>query len=50
VDTNLFSRFAPLLRDLTGLELAYFPVGQLNVAVHIVIVRLTPGRQQMQMR
>jgi hypothetical protein len=29
------------------IEIAYFPVGEVNVDAHIVIVGLTPGRQQM---
>jgi hypothetical protein len=70
-DGDLFSRFAPLLRDMTEaelaaeierpqrlllddamasrkhIEIAYFPVGHVNVDARVVIVGLTPGRQQM---
>jgi hypothetical protein len=71
VDNNLFSRFAPLLRDMTEaelaaeierprrllldhamagkrhIEIAYFPLGQVNVDAQVVLVGLTPGRVQM---
>jgi hypothetical protein len=70
-DGDLFSRFAPLLRDMTEaeleaeikrprrllldhatvgkrhIEIAYFPVGHVNVDARVVIVGLTPGRTQM---
>jgi hypothetical protein len=71
MDNNLFSRFAPVLRDMTEAELAaeierpqrlllsggmaggkridiaYAPLDHVNVDARIVVVGLTPGRQQM---
>jgi hypothetical protein len=71
MDNTQFSRFAPLLRDMTEaqlaseierprrlllgtgmaggkrIDIAYFPVGRVNVDAQVVIVGLTPGRQQM---
>jgi hypothetical protein len=71
MDNNLFSRFAPVLRDMTEaelaaeierpqrlllgggtigrkrIEIAYAPVDHVNVDARIVVVGLTPGRQQM---
>jgi hypothetical protein len=71
MDNTQFSRFAPLLRDMTEaqlaseierprrlllatgmaggkrIDIAYAPVDHVNVEARIVIVGLTPGRQQM---
>jgi hypothetical protein len=71
MDNNLFSRFAPLLRDMTEaelaaeierpqrlllggamagrkrIEIAYAPFDHVNIDARIVVVGLTPGRQQM---
>jgi hypothetical protein len=71
MDNTQFSRFAPLLRDMTEaqlaseterprrlllgtgmaggkrIDIAYFPVGHVNVDAQVVIVGLTPGRKQM---
>ena len=71
MDNTQFSRFAPLLRDMTEaqlaseierprrlllatgmaggkrIDIAYAPLDHVNVDARIVIVGLTPGRQQM---
>jgi hypothetical protein len=71
MDNNLFSRFAPMLRDMTEaqlaseierprrlllgtgmaggkrIDIAYAPLDHVNVDARIVVVGLTPGRQQM---
>ncbi len=71
MDNDLFSGFAPLLRDMTEagllaeierpqrllldggmaggkrIEIAYAPLDHVNTDARIVVVGLTPGRQQM---
>lgn len=71
MDSNLVSKFAPMLRDMTDIELAaeierpqrlliesarvggrqiditYAPFDHVNCEAKVVIVGLTPGRQQM---